>query len=214
MSTITKKNIVIFFLFAIVISANSIFAGPAVHIFIQPLGKVNKEYIDEAVDGINSFYNVRITVLEAKLLPDAAYYAPRKRYRAEKLLDFLENTIDTDAGGNRNKIILGLTEVDISTTKDKYDDWGILGLSRLYGGPAVVSTFRLKRTKNKKQIIERLVKVVNHELGHAFGLHHCLSQGCLMQDAKGTIKTVDNESGFLCSECRKFLTDMKVIKIE
>ncbi len=51
----------------------------------------------------------------------------------------------------------------------------------------------------------RLVKVVNHELGHTLGLPHCPSAGCLMEDAKGTIVTVDNETGAFCDGCKKKL---------
>ena len=36
---------------------------------------------------------------------------------------------------------------------------------------------------------ERLWKVAIHELGHTLGLPHCPNNGCLMQDAHGTVKT-------------------------
>jgi archaemetzincin len=67
----------------------------------------------------------------------------------------------------------------------------------------VVSSFRLhKRSATPDLFKARLVKVVNHELGHTFGLDHCTTPGCLMEDAAGSIKTVDRETGDFCADCR------------
>ncbi len=82
----------------------------------------------------------------------------------------------------------------------------MLGLGTLDGITCVISTFRLgarKATRAKK--IERLIKVVNHEIGHTFGLGHCPEIRCLMEDAKGTIATVDAEHGGFCPACRQRL---------
>lgn len=49
------------------------------------------------------------------------------------------------------------------------------------------------------------IKVVNHEIGHTFGLDHCPTPRCLMEDAKGTITTVDGEDGGFCQTCRQRL---------
>ena len=105
--------------------------------------------------------------------------------------------------------VIGLTRCDISTSKGKIKDWGIFGLGTVGGRTCVVSTFRLRRGKvSYRYFIGRLVKVANHELGHTFGLWHCPNHGCLMEDAKGTIKTVDRETGAFCSECRERLKDV------
>jgi archaemetzincin len=70
------------------------------------------------------------------------------------------------------------------------------------GRSCVVSTFRLKRGKVSDSLFyARLTKVVNHELGHTVGLDHCTNEGCLMEDAKGKIKTVDNENNWFCPDC-------------
>jgi archaemetzincin len=101
------------------------------------------------------------------------------------------------------------TPRNISTTKGEYYDWGIFGLGMLHGRVCVVSTYRLKRGDVSQTLfLERLVKVVNHELGHVFGLDHCPVKGCLMEDAKGKIKTVDDETGTFCDECKKKLNGL------
>ena len=92
---------------------------------IQPLGKElpNEDlaFVKQALVGI---YNVQIRVLPRVDLPEQAYYEPRRRYRAEKILPFLLEKLPSD--GDR---ILGLTGVDISTDNGRIKDWGILGLA-------------------------------------------------------------------------------------
>ncbi len=172
---------------------------------IQPLGSVETVIIDHIVKGITSLYEIDVAVLSHAEMPGKAYYKPGKRYRAEKILAFLDSTGDFE----QYTMILGITKKDISTTKGKYYDWGIFGLGYMPGRVCVISTYRLGRKKvSAQKFYKRLVKVVNHELGHNFGLDHCPNQGCLMEDAKGTIKTVDNETGELCPDCQKKIHDM------
>jgi archaemetzincin len=141
-----------------------------------------------------------VTALAAVGLPKAAYYAPRQRYRAEKLLEFLRDS----CRATFTKIV-GITEVDISTTKGEYYDWGIFGLATIGGAACVVSSFRLKGKASAERFLTRLLGTVTHELGHTFGLLHCPTKGCVMEDAKGTVKTVDASTGKFCAGCRKLL---------
>ena len=65
----------------------------------------------------------------------------------------------------------------------------------------VVSSFRCKkRTTDPEHATIRLGKTAVHEIGHTFGLDHCASEACLMQDAKGTVLTTDAERD-LCDGC-------------
>jgi archaemetzincin len=173
-------------------------ADPALpRVAVQPLGPVKKEDLAAVEAGIVALYGVRVEVLPAASMPESAYYPPRKRYKADKLLDAVEK----DAAPDFTKII-GLTARDISTSKDEIEDWGIFGLGNLSGRACVVSTFRLRAGKASEEVFHaRLVKVVNHELGHTFGLDHCPTAGCLMQGAGGKIATVDGESGKPCPQC-------------
>lgn len=174
----------------------SLIAQPSVA--IQPLGEVDPLILIETKAGIERLYNLKAEVLPKVPLPSSAYYPARQRYRADRLLDYLDSLREP----HYIKIV-GLTTADISTTKGEFYDWGVFGLGTLGGTACVVSTFRLGRGKvSGTKRLERLVKVVNHELGHTLGLDHCPNRGCLMEDAQGTIKTVDRESGRLCDSCR------------
>lgn len=176
-------------------------ASPAsVTVCIQPLGPYDRKLTRVAAKGIGYLFGFKVVTKKRRALPRAAYYPPRKRYRADKLLDWLAAVV---VPANRDcRIVLGFTRVDISTTKGRYKDWGIFGLGSLEEPVAVVSSHRLTRSRNRRKTGRRIVNVVNHELGHVLGLPHYDGphKHCLMESAHGTINTVDTESGLLCPE--------------
>lgn len=169
----------------------------AAFIVVQPLGPVEAERLAVVRQGLEEAFGVTVEVRESRPLPKSAWYAPRGRYRAEKLLDHLAE----QAAGN--PVVIGITGKDISTTKGEHVDWGIFGLGEVDGQVCVVSTFRLgARGAGEKMLRERLRKVAIHEVGHVTGLPHCPEDGCVMQDAEGSIDTVDGESGRFCDPCK------------
>ena len=168
-------------------------------IFIQPLGpELPDADVALVTRALTDFYGFEVRVLPRTELPRAAWTAPRRRWRAEKLLDFLQHQVAT---GDR---ILGLTAADISTTKDNVQDWGVLGLGSLGGRACVISSFRVHKRVGKLQARVRLAKVAVHEIGHTLGLEHCPHVGCLMEDARGKVATTDREVD-LCTACRALL---------
>jgi archaemetzincin len=160
---------------------------------IQPYGDVSEQIIEVAANALRSEYACEIVLLDSVSIPKSAYYEPRGRYRAEKLLDDLSGRLPKPA----TKII-GLTNFDISTTKGEHEDWGIFGLGSVGGKSCVVSTFRLKGPR----LQERIRKVAVHEIGHTLGLPHCKTPQCVMQDAEGKVATVDAGRAALCDKCR------------
>ena len=167
-------------------------------VYLQPLGPAIPDADVTAVKGaLEQFYAVPVTVLPRIELPRQAWYAPRKRWRAEKIIEYLAGRKPADA-----LRILGLTADDISTTKGKVFDWGVLGLGDLDGPAGVISTFRChKGAKSEQHARERLMKVAVHEIGHTLSLPHCPTRGCLMEDAEGKVATTDGEYD-LCERCR------------
>lgn len=156
---------------------------------------------------LEAVFAERVVVLPDVPLPKTAFYAPRSRYRAEKLLETLRPRLP--AGALR---IAGITAVDISTTKPPHDDWGILGLATIDGSACVLSTFRChRRAKSAAHARVRFAKTAVHELGHTFGLEHCPNRGCLMEDGGGSVLTTDREHD-LCSDCRGRLAPSGVLR--
>jgi len=171
---------------------------------LQPLGTVPSEADLSLVErALGALYALRVERLPRIALPRSAFYPPRRRWRAEKILDFLDEHRPTTA-----LRVLGITTADISTTKGEHADWGILGLAQLGGTPCVVSSFRCRRgAKSAEHARVRLGKVVVHEVGHTLGLPHCPRPGCLMEDAGGKAVTTDREYD-LCSLCRARLAHL------
>lgn len=187
---------VVIFLIAVQVLAgfNLGISGPA-SIAIQPFNGTSVDDIKAVESGISDYYNVNIEILPEKPLPTSAYYAPRNRHRAEALLEYLQ-------GVSTHTRIVGLAAGDISTSKGMVRDWGIFGLGTIGGRTCVLSGFRLQREKvGRERYLERLRRVANHELGHTFGLRHCTTSGCLMQDMGGKVATVDASDGRLCERC-------------
>lgn len=171
---------------------------PPAPIALQPLGGVKAERIEVVKRGLEQAFGVAVILLENRPLPKSAWYAPRSRYRADKLLEHLKEVVPA-----KHPVVIGITEKDISTTKDEHVDWGIFGLGEVDGRSCVVSTFRLgARGADETKLRERLRKVAIHEVGHVTGLPHCETAGCVMQDAEASIETVDRESGAFCESCK------------
>ena len=183
-------------------------------LLVVPLGEVPALEVSVVEAALAAFYSVSVRVGERMALPRRAYYAKRKRYRAEKLLEALEE-VGKGAGkdGRAAFRVLGLANVDISTTKGNVEDWGILGLATLDGRVGVLSSFRCRRgAKGAPQVAHRLGKTAVHEVGHTFGLEHCPNVGCVMEDGKGSVFTTDREYD-LCATCRARLGRANLLRV-
>ena len=201
----TRRTVLAIGAAAVVVAAGRRAAGntPRRYLYLQPLGDaLPPADVTLVKTALESLIGLSVKVLPRADLPANAWYPARRRHRADKLLDFLDGRLPDD--GTR---ILGLTGTDISTTKGKVFDWGVLGLGRIDGASSVISRFRCAmKSRGAAHARERLAKVAVHETGHTLGLEHCPNRGCLMEDAEARVATCDREYDF-CARCRKLLAD-------
>jgi len=161
-------------------------------IVVQPIKGLPKATTNYIVADLKKvFANVQVNPpIE---LPKSTLNEAKTRHRAILILDYLKKF------SNNGAIVIGLTNKDISATKGKINDWGVMGLSYRSGITCVASIYRLKG-KNR---LEKFTKVAIHELGHTQGLPHCVNRKCLMRSAQG--KDRFNEVSTFCTDCKSFL---------
>ena len=167
-------------------------------IIIQPFDGMPESTVTIVAEKLKEIYSGDVIINNSITLPKKALNQARTRYRADSLIRYLGDFVKD------GQLIIGLTIKDISTTKGKYPDWGVMGLGFCPGKSCIASTFRLKG-KNRD---EKLFKVAIHELGHTQGLaqtntKHCPEKKCLMRDAKG--KDHLDELRYFCSKCKPIL---------
>jgi archaemetzincin len=186
-----KKTVIVSMLCIALISCNKSQSNNKI-IVIQPFEDISKSQINSLEEYLRGF-NSNIVIKKPIKIPNSFYVKDRNRYRADSIIRYLKTINGNDS------ITVGITNWDISTTKGKVSDWGVMGLGYRPGKSCVISTFRL----NKKNLTEQFHKVVLHEIGHTIGLKHCQVQTCLMRDAEGG-NPLDQEKDF-CLNCKKVL---------
>lgn len=164
-------------------------------IAIQPLGMVDTAMLRYLKTEIMTLHAIAVEMLPAQPLPAMAHEKGRGRYRADLLLDYLEQ-----CGRGRYEKIMGITGADIATGSRGYNSWGVMGLARLHASPAIISSFRVqKNIRSVQHYRQRMLTLARHELGHTWGLSHCSSSFCLMRDAEG--KMNPDKADFFCKAC-------------
>lgn len=164
----------------------------AITILVQPFKDIQPENVKFVVNEIKKIYP-NVKTLKSIDFPKAAYYKERNRYRADSIISFLSKKTE------KGFVTIGLTSKDISTTKGKIKDFGVMGLGFTPGKACIASNFRL----NKENSDEQFFKVAIHELGHTQGLKHCPEKMCFMRDAEG--KNPTNEETDFCKKCKQVL---------
>ena len=165
--------------------------GPLKQIILLPLGKqLPKSFTESIYQKIKGIVP-DVVLYPTEALPQAAYYPARNRYRADSLIAWMARR------AGPNQVYAGITRMDISTTKNEFKDWGVMGLGYQPGKACVSSDYLLKKNKSA------FWKVVVHELGHTTGLPHCPIKTCFMRDAEGGNPT-DEEKEF-CPSCKSHL---------
>lgn len=135
------------------------------------------------------------------------YYNPaRRQYNADMLLELLISKSSPEYIRH-----LSLFQGDLFIPILTY----IFGQAVLGGNFAIASLYRLRNElygleRNDDLMLQRFSKVVVHELGHTFGLIHCLQPVCVMRSST-YVEDLDQKELDFCHACREEL-DNNIIK--
>ncbi len=125
--------------------------------------------------------------------PISAYSWERRQYMSNRILALLLNLKREFEGVD---LVVGIAGIDAFAPGLNF----VFGEALLGGGVSVVYTPRLRFGVSEEQYFERLFKEVLHEIGHAFGLDHCPTPGCVMNFSNSVLE-VDAKQAMYCRRC-------------
>lgn len=173
-------------------------------IFIAPLKFYNNLLLQNLATELSERFSSSIHVVEIKLNLDNFFSVDRKQYFSTQIIGEVIKYTDQYNG----KVIL-LTDVDIYVPALTF----VFGEAQLNGKHSILSVCRLHEEfyssiSNEKLLLERTIKEILHELGHNYGLRHCIDWNCVMHASNG-IEEVDIKGITFCSKCKPYVEGYK-----
>lgn len=165
-------------------------------IFIAPLKFYSNLLLQNLREELKKRFSSSVNVVELKLNLDNFFSIDRKQYFSTQIIAEAIKLTDQFNG----KVIL-LTDVDIFVPALTF----IFGEAQLNGKHSIVSVCRLHEEfysgiSNENLLLQRTIKEILHELGHNYGLRHCIDWDCVMHASHG-IEEVDIKGNRFCSKC-------------
>ena len=165
-------------------------------IFIAPIKFYSAVLLQNLVTELSKRFSSKIHIVDLKINLDDFFSIDRKQYFSTQIIAEAIKLTDKFKG----KIVL-LTDVDIFVPVLTF----IFGEAQLNGKHSILSVCRLHEEfysgiTNEKLLLERTIKEALHELGHCYGLRHCIDWDCVMHSSPG-IEEVDIKGNTFCRNC-------------
>ncbi len=166
-----------------------------------PLGTSARQLgLDELQEGIEKVLPVRVHLSDLRLDMDLAHDTSRKQYHSTQIIAMI-----LEHAGDGDSKLLGVTSWDLFIPVLTF----VFGQAQLNNRAGVFSTFRLQNEfyglKSSPGLVrERATKEALHELGHTFGLRHCIDHPCIMNSST-YVEDIDLKPGHFCVHCAAHL---------
>lgn len=179
-------------------------------IYLKPIGKftdLQEKQIELLREYLEIYFQLETKIQEETsddIIPAHARRKLTENY--EQLLAgyILDSVLKKEKPAN-GVALMGLTEKDLYPKPEWNFVFGLASYSQKIG---VSSIYRLQDEKltkaNFNLCLARLTKICSHEIGHMFGLHHCIDANCVMNGTNSLPET-DEHSIRLCSNCQRKL---------
>ena len=169
-------------------------------IHLIPLG-VGLDLVENLAASLARTFHTPCRIRPQTLDIEFALDAGRGQHHSTAILQRLERMADPGAR------LLAVTSADLYVPVLTF----VFGEAQLEGSCAIVSTARLKDEfyglpSRDDLLRERLLKEAVHEVGHTFGLRHCVDWSCVMASSHA-VEVLDIKSAEFCRACRKPITD-------
>lgn len=168
-------------------------------IYVVRLGEIHPEQLETLGESIKDQFGAPVQIMDRPELAAEILDPVRKQCNSNLLLKRLLEICPPDA-----LKILGVTHFDLFSPIFAY----LFGEAQFRGRGAVISTYRLggnpaatATATDCPPLIHRLEKEAIHELGHTFGLRHCVDPDCVMHYSVG-VQCADRKFAFFCPACR------------
>ncbi len=179
-------------------------------IYIKPIGEfdsLQRIEIDLMKKYLTIFFQLNVKI--EKILPNTIISDSKKRTLSDGNQQILAGYIlDSLLKPYKKKdaiVTMAITEKDLYPKPE----WNfVFGLASYFDGVGVTSMYRFNDKKltqnNFKKSLTRLLKTSSHEIGHMFGLSHCVYANCVMNGSNSLVET-DSRTLRLCSLCQEKL---------
>jgi archaemetzincin len=171
-------------------------------IYLAPGYHVSGEVIHILTNHIVEIFDFPIKTLPDFVEADDSYDYKREQYSSVPILRQVIDQAKPDTAR-----ILGITNKDIFIPMLSF----IFGQAQLGGIGAIISLARLRQNfyglpDDDHLYRRRICKEAVHELGHTFGLTHCMDMRCVMS-LSTSIEQVDIKEDDFCGACRTLLVE-------
>lgn len=174
-------------------------------ILLITFGHFEKFCLENIVHDVSVDFPYPVAIKESHIDLVNFYEPNRRQYDGNKLLKVVESC----ASPEFIKAI-GLFRVDLFIPILTY----VFGQAYFNGTAGIASMYRLKNEqygmkKDDALLFDRFRKVIIHELGHTFGLVHCLVPDCVMRSST-YVEDIDQKKHTFCQNCQRILKENAV----
>lgn len=179
-------------------------------IYLQPIGtfdEIQKKEITLTKEYLKTYFQLEtkiLPVLSNSIIP-ATVKRVSKEGNEQILAGYVLDSILIKRKPKDAVVVMGITEKDLFPKPE----WNyVFGLASYEDGVGVTSIYRFAgghlTDSNFNESLLRLIKISSHEIGHMFGISHCLNANCVMNGTNSLPET-DYHLARACSLCQRKL---------